>query len=152
MAWMADIRGSEGVRGHPADGDHATVFGELESKRKPGFDLRFRGSAVGRLGAGMGRDDIPKDSVDPGLCECPVDDGGGRLRRACAGELALRRERDARDTRAAVARRLAHEQDRRVRVLGEIPREALTQQRRASAFPVEVPCRADVGAGEPVDE
>ena len=50
-----------------------------------------------------------------------------RLRRPAARQLPLRRERDARDARAAVARRLADKQDRRAGALLEVAREALRQ-------------------------
>ena len=152
MAWMADIRGSERSRRDPADGNHLFVFCQLNCEWEARFDLRFRRPAVAVLGARMRRDDVPEEDADAGLCQRPVDNRGRRFCRPDAAELALGRERDARDARASVARRLADEQDRRVRVLVEVAPEALTQQRRAVPFPVEVPCRADAGAGEPVDE
>ena len=48
-----------------------------------------------------------------------------------ARELPLRRERDAGDARAAVAGRLADEQDRRLRPLVEVPPSRRAQQRGA---------------------
>ena len=89
---------------------------------------------------------------EPELAEHAVDDRRRRLGRARAGQLPLGGERDPRDAGAAVAGRLADEQDRRVRALVEIRREAGAPQRSARADPVEVRGLPDPGGREPVDE
>jgi hypothetical protein len=93
----------------------------------------------------MRRDDVPQQHAlgELELGEDAVDDGRRRLGGARAGELALGRERDARDTRAAVARGLADEEQRRLPVLGEIGGEALAEQAGARAVGVLVVRPAD---------
>src|SRR5215211_8296554 len=75
----------------------------------------------------MRRHDIPEEhSVgEAELGEHAVDDGRGRLAGRLPGELPLGGERNARDTRAAISRRLADEQQRRVGTGAEVAMEAL---------------------------
>ena len=77
-----------------------------------------------------------------------MDDRRGRLAGPVAGELALGRERDAGDARAAVAGGLADEQDRRVGARVEVAREPLGE----ALVAVLVERRADPRGGEPLHE
>ena len=75
-----------------------------------------------------------------------MDDRRGCLAGSGAADLALRRERDARDPRAAVAGGFTDEQDRRVCACVEIARQAL----REPVVAVLVERVADSRRGEPV--
>src|SRR5262249_23993329 len=93
---------------------------DLEARRPP---IRIRTSGLVR----MCRDDIPEQHVvlDAQLVEDAVDDRRPRLRGAAAGQLPLRRERDAPDPCAAVAGGLADEDDARGPLALEVRGQAL---------------------------
>lgn len=112
---MANVWGAEGFLRDAPDGDHPPAARKLADVRQPGFDLLSRGAAVRASRARMRRDDVPEQNIilELELSQDTVDDGRRRLGRACAGELALRGKRDARDARSAIAGCLADEQDRR---------------------------------------
>ncbi len=99
----------------------------------------------------MGRDDVPEQHavLEPELGEHPVDDGRGRLGGPASAQLPLRREGDAADPGAAVARGLAEEQQLGAGVPPEVVREPLAAQGRACVL---VEGGADPRAGEPLDE
>ena len=69
-----------------------------------------------------------------------------------AGELALRGERDPGDAGAAVAGRLADEQQRRVFASLEVGKQPVAPRVGAVAVTIEVERRADRGAAQPLDE
>src|SRR5919197_171294 len=95
--------------------------------------------------------DVPEENLflDAELREHAVHDRGAGLGRPGAGELALRRERDAADARAAIARRLADEDRRRMLALAEIRPQAPAPQRGARVLVVR---RADSCVGQPRHE
>lgn len=110
---MTDIRAAERIVCDPADCQHATAGGQLVGEDSTLRDLTPRRSAVRALRSRVRGDDVPEQNVllRAELGEDAVDDRGRRLRRAVAGEEPLRGERDPGHTRAAIARRLADEQD-----------------------------------------
>src|SRR5207245_620050 len=112
---MADVRRAERGFRQAADCDHAAASGELTGEGEAGFDLLPGRPPVRGRHPGMRRDDVPAEDVgfEPELRERRADYRRGRLRRARTGELALGCERDAGDSRAAVACRLADEQEDR---------------------------------------
>jgi hypothetical protein len=127
MRRMAEVRSAERRFGDAADGKHSAAACELPGERQPGLDLPARRRPVRSRSAGMRRHDVPEEHGvrEVELGEHAVDDGCGRLARRLSGELPLRCERDARDTRAAVSPRLANEQQRRVGMGVEVAVEAL---------------------------
>ena len=100
---------------------------QLVEERPGRAYLRARRPPVRRSRAWMRRHDVPQQHVvlDSELAEHAVHDRRARLRRARAGQLALRGEGDAADARAAIPGRLADEDDRRSRVLLEIRARAV---------------------------
>jgi hypothetical protein len=140
--------------GKPADRQHAPAGGELVREHAALGDLAARRSAIRRLGARMGRHDVPEQHLvaQAELGEDAVDDRGRRLRRARARQLPLGGERDARDAGAAIAGRLADEEERRRRVLLQVRAQPTAADVRAVALAVEVEGLADRGVGEAVDE
>ena len=102
----------------------------------------------------MGRDDVPQENVvgEAELGERALDDRRGRLARPAARELALGRERDSRDARAAVARCLADEQDARVRRALKVGGQPPPQERCSLTLRVLVEGVADPGSSQLVDE
>ena len=78
-----------------------------------------------------------------------MDHRGRRLGRAGAGELALGREGETADARAAVAGRLADEQVRRLRPLRQVVPQPLAAELRAAVL---VEGRADARPRELVDQ
>jgi hypothetical protein len=108
---MADVRPAEDSLGEATDADHLPPRGEFSEKRQTCLDLLPGRSTVGRLGAGVGRHDVPEQDLllETELGEDAVDDRGRRFARRRTRDLPLRRERQAGDTRAAVARRFADE-------------------------------------------
>ena len=81
-----------------------------------------------------------------------MDDCRGGLCRPAACELALGRERDARDARAAVTGRLTYEEKRCRRARLQVLEQASATETRAGALPVEVERRPDARRNEPRDE
>ena len=76
-----------------------------------------------------------------------MDHRRGRLGRSAAGQLALGRERETADARAAIAGRLADERDGRVGTGGEVRTEPVAPELRSAVL---VERRADAGGGESV--
>jgi len=124
---MPDVRRVEDCFCDAADGEHATAARELARERQAGFDFGALWCAVRRCRAGMSRHDVPEENgvLKLELFERAVDDRRGRLAGRRAADLAFGRERDPRDARAAVAGRLADEQDRSVGAFVEVAIEAL---------------------------
>jgi hypothetical protein len=122
---VADVRRAQGGLGDPPDCDDAAVGREFAGEAEAFGDLAAGRPAIRAVGAGMRGDDVPEKNVvlDVELCEHSVDDGRASLCRAGARQLPFGRERDARDTRTAVAGRFADEQDWGVCPLVEVTRE-----------------------------
>ena len=123
--------------------------------RRPSASSRRNGSDCVDLGAGrlpvrlrrarMRRDEVPEQDVvlEPELRERPLHDRRGRLRRPAAGQLALGGERNPRDARAAVAGRLADEQDPRPAPFAAGSRSSRARRSSESAYWLKVaPIRA----------
>jgi len=108
---MADVRRPGDPLGQPSDGKNPAPAGELLEEPEGRADLGRRRPSVGRRRSGMRRDDVPAEDVEVELGKRPPNDRRRRLGGACAGELALGRERDPADPRAPIARRLADEDD-----------------------------------------
>ena len=125
--------------------------GELGEERPRRGDLCARRRTIRGLRSRMGRDEVPEQDVVLGaeLVEDAVDDRRGRLGRAAAGQLPLGRERDPGHPRAAIAGRLADEQNGRVPPRVEVRAEPLTPQRRVGVLVVR---RADPRPRELRDE
>jgi hypothetical protein len=138
----------------PTDCDRPAAGGELheEVHRLQYFGLRGRAVRQRLAGTvGVRRDDVPQQDVvlELELREHAPDDRRRRLGRAGAGELALGRERQAADARAAVAGRLADKQVARRRAPRQVVPQPLAAELRAGVL---VERRADAGPREPVDE
>jgi hypothetical protein len=101
----------------------------------------------------VGRVDVLEQDVlgDAELGERPVDDRRGRLGRPGPRQLALRGERQPGDPCAAVARRLADEQEARVAARVEIGLEPPAPNRCACPIAVEIGRLPDAGGDQPVD-
>jgi hypothetical protein len=123
---MTDIRRLQGGLGQPSDRDHTPSTCELAGEDEPRVDLRPCGLAIRALRSGMGRDDVPEQQVvsQAEFGEHALDDGRRRFRWTGAAQLPLGGEGKPRDAGAAVARRLAHEQDRSVRACLEVDAHA----------------------------
>jgi acylphosphatase len=135
----------------PTDPDHPTSLRELGEEGRARLDLLPRRRAVRARGARVGRNDVPEQNVacDPELRKDRVDDRGGRLGRACAGELTLRGQRYSRHARPTVSRRFGDEQEVRVAPRGQVGAKAPTPERRARVL---VERLADPRGGEPLDK
>jgi hypothetical protein len=149
---MANVWGAGDVRGEPADRDDATFAAELLQERQRFADLGRRGAAVRGLGARMCGNDVPAERVELELLQRAPHDRRGRLRRASTGHEALGRERDPRDAGAAIARRLADEEQLRRRVLLEVRADAVPPELGAVPVPVEVERVPDPRGRKPGDE
>lgn len=117
MRRMAHRRLAQYRLGDASDCDHAAAARDTREEGGRGFHLAARRAPVGRRTTGlvrMCRHHVPEQDVvlEPEVGEHTVDDGGRRLRGPRPRQLPLGRERDPADTGAAVAGRLAHEQDR----------------------------------------
>ena len=127
MRRMPDVGSAERRLGDAADGENAAAARELAGERQAGLDLPACRRPVRHRAAGMRRHDVPEDhgvgELEVG--EHLVDDGRGRLAGRLPGELPLGGEGNAGDTRAAISRRLADEQQRRVGMGVEVAIEAL---------------------------
>src|ERR671936_1150069 len=147
---MANGRRPERALCDTADRNYEAVEGELLEERLGRGDL-----AAGRTPVGVGprgqvrvrRDDVPAQRLllELELGEHTADDRRGRLRRPGARELALRHERDTRDPCAAVAGRLADEQEGSLRPRLQVAEQPFPPNRRARPVAVEVEGRADPG-------
>src|SRR4051794_22942462 len=148
---MADVRRVEDGRGQPPDSDCDATAGQLVEERGGRRDFVSRGPPIRGLIAGMRRDYVPEEHLvlDAELGEHAVDDRRGRLCGAGARELALGRERDPADARAAIAGGLADEYARRAPTSLEIRTEPVAQVRRSGVLVVRL---ADPGVGEPFYE
>ena len=130
---MADVRRVERRLRDAADGEHAAAARELSGERQPGLDLRAAsacGSTVavpGCVGTTFHRSTA---SLEAELVEHAVDDRRRRLAGRLSRELPLGGERDAGDARAAVAGRLADEQQRRVGAGVEVARRGARRAAR----------------------
>jgi phosphatidylserine/phosphatidylglycerophosphate/cardiolipin synthase-like enzyme len=151
---VADVVAAEHLVGEASDGnDRATAHKRLE-ERQSGLDLRAQRAPVHALGPGMRGDDVPEEDAvgDPELREHALDDRRGRLAGPAAGQLPLRRERQTRDPRAAVAGSLADDEERSVAAGAQIGEQAPAEQRGTLAVTVEVERLADPGSSELADE
>jgi hypothetical protein len=122
MARVTYVLGVHRRGSDPSDSDNRAPAREAPCEADAVLDLGLRREAIRRLAAGVRRDDVPAEDVgfEAEVAERGADDSRGRLRRARACQLALRRERDATHARTAVARRLPHEQQPCFRAGGEV--------------------------------
>jgi len=130
MARVPDVRGARGELGKAPDGEYRAATGQLPQEGTRRLDLGARRPPVRVVPRGkmrVRRHRVPAEHLlfERKLGQRAADDRGARLRRACPGELPLGGEGDAGDACAAVAGRLADEQQRRVCARGEIVVEAL---------------------------
>src|SRR5437763_1577957 len=100
----------------------------------------------------MGRDDVPAERVEAELGKRPPDDRRRRFGRARAAQLPFRCERDPGDTRAAVARGLAHEQELGLVVRPQVRLQPHAAQGSSASVAVEVERPPDARCGESCDE
>jgi hypothetical protein len=149
---MADVWGPGDPFGKPPHGENPAAARQFLQERKRVGDLGHSRTAVRSFRARVCRDDVPAERVELELPQRPLDDRRSRLRRAASGHLALGRERDARDAGAAIARRLADEEQLRGRVVLEVRADAVPPQLGALPVPVEVERVPDPRRGEPGDE
>ena len=151
MRRVTDARHAERALGDPPDGDDTPTPCQSSHEPTPGLDLVRGRETVRRRGAWMRRHDVPEEDGDrqTQLCQNALHDRRRRLRRTRAGELPLRGERDPRDAGAAVARRLADEQELRLAPRLEVGDQPLASQ---SGFPVLVERASDAGSRELLDE
>src|SRR5438270_1641374 len=152
MGWMADIGGSGGPGGEPADGHDPAFRGQLLDERPGGLDLRPRRAPVRRGGAWVGGYEVPAEGVELQLREHTLHDRGACLARPAPRQLPLGGEGDAGDAGAAVARGLTHEQERRTRPGFEVVAKTGAAKIRAGPVPVEVERRPDSSRSEPPHE
>src|SRR5215471_4240553 len=148
---MPHIPRSESLGRDASDRDRAAPSGDVGEKGCARLDLASGRSAVRGLGPGVRRHDVPEQHLvlDAELGEDAMDDRCGRLGRAGAGQLALGREGDPADPRAAVAGRLADEDDLCAGSCLEVRAETAAEKRRRRVLVVRI---ADHRGGEPVDE
>src|SRR4051812_21273305 len=154
VARVADVLATESCLRDAPDGDHAAAGGEPLDVREPAVDLRPRRRPIGRCRARMRRHDVPEQHVlgKTEVGQHALHDRRRRLGRPCAGEQALGGERDPRETRAAVAGRLADEQHARLPPRLEVLRQPRAEETGSGSVSIEVERLADVGAGEVGDE
>jgi acylphosphatase len=153
---VPDVAAAENRLGEAADREDLSAAGERGQERAGLGDLSAsRRTVRGRPARAVrvSRDDVPEEDVilEPELAEDAVHDGGGRLGRTRAGELAFRRQRDAAHTGSAVAGCLGDEEERGVDALLQVGGEPLAQKRSARPVTVEVECRPDPCLGKRVD-
>src|SRR5437764_8063411 len=151
---MADVGRAENGLGDASNRDHPAASRELSRKRDACGDLAAPGRPVRALGARMRRDDVPEQDalLEAELGQDAVDDRRARFRRADAGQLPFGGEGDPGNPSAAVAGRLADEQERRVATGLEVGAQPLSPRDRALAVTIEVERGADLGAREPLNE
>jgi hypothetical protein len=149
MRGMTYVWRVENVGCKPSDRDDPAAAGELVEKWTRGAHLSARGQAVRGRRPRMRRHDVPEQDVvlDPELAQDAVDDRRSRLGGPAAGQLAFRGERQAADTRAAVAGGLADEQELCVLALHEMLVKPPAAQLGASVLVVR---RSDACAREPL--
>src|SRR5919201_3746815 len=152
MGWMAEVRGAGNPLRKPSHGNQPPPAGQLVEERPRGEDLRPGGAAIRGRGAGMGRDDVPAERVELELGEDALDDRCRGLRGPAAGQLPLGRERQTRDTSAAVARRLADEKDPGAAPGAQVFGEPGATEIRVEPLPVEVERPPDPGGSKPSNE
>jgi hypothetical protein len=151
---MPHVRGPEDGVSEPPDGDRPAAGGEVfqEAHRLPYFGLR--GPTVRQRlpeTVRVRRHDVPEQDVvlELELLERAVDDRRRRFGRPGTGELALGRERQPADARAAVAGRLADEEVARAGVPRQVVLQPLAAELRIGVL---VERLADAGSGQLVDE
>ena len=149
---MTDIRGARDPLGKPPDGQDPAAAGEFLEERQGRLHLGPGRPAVRALGAGMRRDDVPAEHLEPEVRQRPLNDRRRRFGGARAAQLALGREGDPREARAAEARRLADEKETRSGSPLEIVAEPLTSEIGVFAVAVEVVGRTDSCSGQTLDE
>jgi hypothetical protein len=116
---VAHVRGAGRLVRQASDGDQAAAAGDVFEEENGRCHLIARRPPIGirtiRL-VWMGRNDVPEQDLvlDAELPKDTVDDRRRRVGRAGPGQLPLRGERDPAQPGAAVAGRLADEQDGRV--------------------------------------
>lgn len=115
---VAHVGAAERCVRDATDCEHSAPHSKLACEDASLRDFAGRRWAIRGLGARMGRDDVPEQDIvfHAELSQHAMDDRGGGLGRAGARQQSLRRERDAGDASAAVARRLADEEDARAAV------------------------------------
>src|SRR5262245_24012712 len=129
MRGMTDPGDAERVLGDTADRNDLTPRGEELEERARRLDLVGPWPAIG-LGLAppvrVRRHDVPEEHVliETELVEHTVNDRRGCLGRALPRQLALRGERDSADPRAAIAGRLADEQELGAGALREVVRQS----------------------------
>ncbi len=110
MGGVPDVRRPGDLLGESSDGRDSPTAGQIPKKGLGGEDLVPGRPAIRRCRSGMGRDDVPAESLDPELGKSPPDDRGGGLGRASAGELPLGGEGKARHSGTPVTGRFAYKQ------------------------------------------
>jgi len=125
---MANIGGAGRGLGGSTDRDHLTPPRQALEEAPTGRDLGAGRETIRALCSGVGGDDVPAERLvgDAERLERLVDDRGGRLRRAAARQLPLRRKRKPTHAGAAVARRLADEEQRSMAARVQIGAEPAT--------------------------
>src|SRR5512132_1078003 len=127
---MADVCRSCRSFGDAADRQQTAAACQLLEETAASLDLGAGWTPVRGLGPGMGRDGVPAERVllELQFLEGGADDCRRRLGGACPGQLALGGERHTADTRAAVARGLADQDEAGVLARPQIAREATPQE------------------------
>jgi Bacterial PH domain len=154
---VADPGQAEGLPCDASDRHDPAASRELADERAPRIDLGSRRGPV-RIGApsqvGMGRDGVPEEHLvhGPELGENAVDDRRSRFGRACAGQLALGRERNPGNPGAAIPGRLADEQKWRTGSFVEVGAKPVPAHVGPLTGAVEVERSAEVRSGEARDE
>jgi len=148
---VPDVRRSRDARGEPADGDDLPSSHQGDEKAMRLRDLGSRREAIRGRGPRMRRHDVPEQQVllEPEVGEHTVDDRRGRLRGPRSGELPLGREGEAADAGAAIAGRLADEEERGAASALEVGAEPFASERRVGVLVVG---GADPRGGELLDE
>src|SRR5438105_3063586 len=148
---MADVRCAGDLLGEPADGDDPPTGHERGEEAAGVVDLGPGRRPVRARRSGMRRHDVPEQHLllEPELVQDAVDDRRGRLGRPRPGQLPLGGEGEAAEAGAAVAGRLADEEDRRLTPRVEVVREPQPAKRRVRVLVVG---GADPRGGELVDE
>ena len=150
MGGVPDVGDTECLCCHSADADNATARRQHLDEAAARLDLRPGRRTVRRRRARMRGDDVPEQdgALETEVVQRALHDRRRGLRQSRPRQLALRRERKARNAGAAVAGRLADEQQRRACPVREIGAEAVAQEARPRALRVLVERRPEMGAGK----
>jgi len=121
---MADVRRSCRSFGDAADREQTAAACQLLEETAGGLDLGAGWAPVRGLGPGVGRNGIPAQRVlfELEFRERGADDRRRRLGGAFPSQLTLGRERHTADTRAAVTRGLADQEE-----TGMLPRRQIAR-------------------------